>query len=99
MLKIKRRKGREWARLFLKALFAVNIFYVMFGVVFGIERGVGKIDGDLVLFCRVCRNYGTNDLLLMDSGDAVMYDNAKDGIVKGKIIARVCVRGLAHEVD
>lgn len=99
MLKIKQKKGREWARLFLKSCASVGIYYLMFGLLFGLARGVDAQDGDLMLFCRVCKNYVAGDTLLMTDGRMMEYEKVDGGLVAGKVIAILSVRGFVDETS
>lgn len=96
MLKIKPNRRREWARLFLKTALLCGLLYLLFGILFGVARCVGRLDGDLILYCRVCREYSSNDLIVMKTGDVVEYDEIDGGLVAGKVIARLSVRGFSN---
>ena len=99
MLKIKRRAWRGWARLGVKALFIAGMTYALFGVLFGISRGVGVADGSLLFYCRICKEYMAGDVLLMNDGRCVEYESGDGGLVAGKIIAQLSVRRFAYEVS
>ena len=99
MLKIRKRAWRGWARLGEKAIFIVGMLYLLFGVVFGVSRGVGAADGGVILFCRVCRRYVAGDILLMSDGRSIEYGDGNGGLVAGKIIAQLNIRNFRHEID
>ena len=97
MLKIKQKKGRGWGRLFSKICVLMALFFLLFGVLFGLTRGSGLFDGDLVLFCRVCKDFAIGDALLMSDGSIMEYGDVDGGLVVGKVIAKLSVRGFIHE--
>lgn len=97
MLKIKRKKWRGWGRLFLKSGLIACVFYILFGVLFGVTRCVGEMDGDLVLFCRICKEYRIGDVMLMDNGVVSEFGQERGGTILGKVIARLSVRGFIDE--
>ena len=99
MLKIKQKRGRAWARLLLRIGFTSAVFYMMFGVLFGITMGTGGEDGNVVMFCRVCRDYAAGDLLVMRDGELVEYGDGHGGLVAGKAIASLRIRGFSNEND
>ncbi|MBP5656162.1 hypothetical protein J6X15_01090, partial [Candidatus Saccharibacteria bacterium] len=96
---IKRKKWRGWGRLFLKSGLIACVFYILFGVLFGVTRCVGEMDGDLVLFCRICKEYRIGDVMLMDDGVVSKFGQEKErgGTILGKVIARLSVRGFMDE--
>lgn len=94
MLKIKEQKWRGWVRLLLKGAFIAWTGYVLFGILFGVMRGYGNADGDLLLFCRVCRDYGAGDVLLMMDGETFAYGDDYSGEIRGKVIAELSIRGF-----
>ena len=94
MLKIKANRRREWARLFLKISIFCGLLYVLFGVLFGVARCAGELDGDLALYCRVCNDYSDSDMIVMKDGSVVGYGEMNGGLVAGKMIARLSVRGF-----
>jgi len=99
MLKIKQKRGRAWARLFLKTCLVTAIFYLVFGVLFGVKLGVGNSDGSIVMFCRVCRDYAAGDSLVMQNGELIEYGDEHGGLVAGKVIASLRIRGFNSEND
>lgn len=99
MLKIKQKIGRSWARLSLKICFIVAVFYVLFGLLFGLKIGAGNSDGSLVMFCRICRDYAAGDVIVMEDGELREYGEGSGGLVAGKIIASLRVRGFYNEND
>ena len=94
MLKIKEQKWRGWVRLLLKVAFVALTAYVLFGIMFGVTRGNGNADGDLLLFCRVCRDYEVGDMLLMMNGETRIYGDDYSGEIRGKVMAELSVRGF-----
>lgn len=99
MLKIKQNKWRGWGRLFLKIGALIGIFYVLFGVLFGVARCRGEMDGDLALYCRICREYEIGDAILLADNTVVEYGETDGGVVAGKVIAKLSVRGFVDEGD
>jgi len=96
MLKIKQKKWRGWARLFGKFCLVVCAYYVMFGVLFGVARGVGAQDGGLVVFCRMCKGYSEGDAVLIESGELAEFGDLNGGVVAGKVVAIISVRGFLY---
>lgn len=99
MLKIKQKYWRRGVRLILKMIFVVVVLFVLYGVVFGVSRGVGANDGSLLLFCRVCREYGAGDVVVVANGEAVEYEDNNEDEVIGKMIAKLTVRGFESELN
>ncbi|MCR4753303.1 MAG: hypothetical protein K5837_02690 [Candidatus Saccharibacteria bacterium] len=99
MLKIRSEAWRGWARLATKALFVSGSIYLVFGVLFGVARGVGASDGKIILYCRVCGRYVAGDVLLMSDGRCVEYGNGDGGMVAGKVIAQLGVRNFTYEIS
>ena len=83
----------------MKVLFVSGSIYLLFGVLFGVARGVGASDGKMLLYCRICRQYVAGDVLLMSDGRCVEYGNGDGGIVAGKIIAQLGVRNFTYEIS
>ena len=99
MLKIKQKYWRRGVRLILKMIFVVVVLSVLYGVVFGVSRGVGVNDGSLLLFCRVCREYGAGDVVVVANGEAVEYEDSNGDEVIGKMIAKLTIRGFESELN
>lgn len=102
MLKIKQQKWRRGVRLLLKAGFVAGVCFLLFGVWFGLSRGAGAEDGSLLVFCRVCRDFDAGDAMLMANGEVIEYGgdgDDGDGVVVGKVIAKLSVRGFKYEVS
>lgn len=99
MLKIKQQKWRMGVRLLLRAGFVGGVWFVLFGVLLGLSRGVGSEDGSLLLFCRICRDYGAGDVIVMSDGSVVEYGDSVSGVMVGKMIAKLSVRGFGREVS
>lgn len=97
MLKIKQNGWREWGRLAAKLGLACGIYYLVFGVLFGLSVGVGRQDGSLLFFCRLCNRYGAGDAVLLKDGELTEYSDGLDGMVAGKVIAALRVRGFYDE--
>ncbi len=81
----------------MRLVFVGGVMYLLFGVCFGWARGVGEADGDLFFFCRLCRDYGADDVLLMKDGEVRGYGNGQGGLVAGKILAKIKIRNLYDE--
>ena len=99
MLRIKQKRWRMGVRLLFKTVSVGSVLFAMFGVIFGLSKGVDGDDGSLLLFCRVCRDYSAGDVMLMQDGRTVEYGENEGGVVAGKVIAKLSVRGFTSEVS
>lgn len=73
--KVKHAENEKWRRSLLLRLFlAIVCCQLLFGVIFGIALVKGASmepsysSGDIVIFCRLYRNYSAGDVLLIRSG-------------------------------